>query len=67
MNVIADQKTHQTRSRLVESINTALSSMTGKVLAAPMLQSGNILVTAHGLDTENFMEQEDDWKKVTAG
>jgi hypothetical protein len=41
--------------------------MTGKVLAAPMLQSGNILVTAHGLDTENFMEQEDDWKKVTAG
>ncbi len=67
VKVMNDPKPCQTSERLVDSINAARSTTLGKVLAAQMLQSGDILVTADSYETKNLMELEEGWTKVIAG
>ncbi len=67
VKIIGQPKPSQTSERLVESINTARSSMAGKVLAAQKLQSGEILVIADCLETKKLMQQENSLTKVIAG
>jgi hypothetical protein len=51
VKIMGDPKPSQTRKRLVESINAACSSKTGKVLGPQKLQSLDIILTADSHET----------------
>jgi hypothetical protein len=61
VKVVEDPKPSQASERLVESINATRSSKAGKVLAARMLDSGDIVITAHSYETKNLKEHEEKW------
>ncbi len=59
VKVIDDAKPSQTSGRLVKTVNAALSSKAGKVLAARKLDSGDIVITADSHETKNLIEHEE--------
>jgi CRISPR/Cas system type I-B associated protein Csh2 (Cas7 group RAMP superfamily) len=59
VTVIEEPKDSQSSKRLVESIYAARSSRAGKVLAAQMLNSSNIVITTDSHKTKNLIEHEE--------
>jgi hypothetical protein len=66
VKIVGDPEPSQTSVRLVESINAARSTKTGKVIAAQKLQSCDIVITADNAKTKNLIEQEEGRTKVIA-
>ncbi len=58
IKVIGERNHTQTIGRPVKSINAA-RSRAGKVLAAGMLESGDVFITPDSHKTKNFVEQEE--------
>jgi hypothetical protein len=59
VKVIGDPKPSQTSERLVESINAAHASKSGKVLVAQKLQSGDICVTTDSHEKNTLLEHDE--------